>query len=66
MGVDTETPAHPSVALHVLRQPVFPVTFRKNFVYPPPGDFEALVRVGDVPRGVEVLVSVCDPLLRYS
>ena len=63
--MDTETLLHRSVAMHALLQPVLPAAFRKNFVYPP-RDSEALALVGDVPRGIEVIVSICDPVPRYS
>ena len=49
--------------MHVLLPPLLPATFR--FVYPP-GDSEAFAHLGDVTRGVEVLVSVRDPVLRYG
>ena len=61
--MDTETFLHRSVAMHALLQPVLPKAFR--IVYPL-GDSEALAHVSDVPRSVEVLVSVCDPVLCYS
>ena len=54
--MDTETLLHRSVAMYVLLQPVLPATFRMEFVSPP-GDSEALARVGDVPHGAEVLLS---------
>jgi hypothetical protein len=48
VGMDTQTFLHRSVAMHVLRQPVLPATFRKHFVYVP-GVSEALAFVDDVP-----------------
>ena len=63
MGVGTQTLHHRSVAMHGLLQQVLPAILR--IVYPA-RDSEALAPVGDVPRGVEVLVSVCDPVLRYG
>ena len=63
IGVDTQTLLHRSMAMHVLRQPVLPALFQKDSVYPP-RDSEALAHVGDVPHCVQVLISVCDPVLR--
>ena len=61
--MDTQTLLHRSVAMHGLLQQVLPATFR--IVYPA-RDSAALAPVGDVPRGIEVLVSVRDPVLRYG
>ena len=63
--MDTETLFHRSVAMHVLRRPVLPVKFQKDFVHPQ-GDSETLAHVGDLPHGVEVLLSVYDPVLCNS
>ena len=63
--MDTQTLLHRSVAMHALLQPVLPAAFRKNFVYPP-GDSATLALVGDVPRGIEVVVAICDRVLRYT